>query len=185
MLDLHDWQSFYILTGTAAATLIGLLFVAISLGGYLPAERAHQYLRTFVNPTLVYYLQILLISCLAVIPSQRNIIYSVAFLILGGIDAALAFRIGWHVLIVRSENYDLDRDDWLWHIAVPMLNSVLLVGTAISLFFDQSIAKLLLAAALLLCLGTNIRNSWTLTVWLILHRGAVGEAQQTTEQKSR
>jgi hypothetical protein len=33
---LKDWHDFYVLVGTAAATLLGLLFIAVSLGaGYL------------------------------------------------------------------------------------------------------------------------------------------------------
>jgi hypothetical protein len=30
--QISGWETFYLLTGTAAATLIGLLFVAISVG---------------------------------------------------------------------------------------------------------------------------------------------------------
>jgi hypothetical protein len=52
MLALHNWQNFYILMGTASATLIGLLFVAISTGGYIPAQQAKEYTRTFVYPIL-------------------------------------------------------------------------------------------------------------------------------------
>jgi len=32
MESLHEWHEFYILLGTAAATLLALLFVAVSLG---------------------------------------------------------------------------------------------------------------------------------------------------------
>jgi hypothetical protein len=34
------WQNFYLLTGTAAASLIGLVFVAISLGARLVPNQA-------------------------------------------------------------------------------------------------------------------------------------------------
>jgi hypothetical protein len=52
---LKEWHDFYILLGTAAATLLGLLFVAVSLGaGYLTEE--HQYgTRTFMSPVVVYF----------------------------------------------------------------------------------------------------------------------------------
>ena len=29
---LHDWHDFYVLVGTASATLVGLMFVAVSIG---------------------------------------------------------------------------------------------------------------------------------------------------------
>ncbi|HEY6286312.1 MAG TPA: hypothetical protein VIX20_11660, partial [Ktedonobacteraceae bacterium] len=75
MLVLRDWQSFYILTGTASATLIGLLFIAISIGSNLPIQRITDNMHTFVNPTLLYYFQVLLVSCLAVMPLQSPFIY--------------------------------------------------------------------------------------------------------------
>jgi len=37
---LKEWHDFYLLVGTAGATLLALLFVAVSLGaGYLTEER--------------------------------------------------------------------------------------------------------------------------------------------------
>jgi len=39
--ELERWHDFYILVGTAGATLVALLFVAVSGGsGYLTEERA-------------------------------------------------------------------------------------------------------------------------------------------------
>jgi uncharacterized membrane protein len=53
-LALHDWQNFYMLTGAAAATLIGLLFVAVSIsvGTNITVGQARDSLRTFVSPIL-------------------------------------------------------------------------------------------------------------------------------------
>ena len=46
---LYNWQNFYILTGSAAATLFGLMFVVISLStAPLANENAHN-VRTFVT----------------------------------------------------------------------------------------------------------------------------------------
>ena len=49
---LKDWHDFYVLVGTAAATLLALLFVAVSLGaGYLTEERQSA-TRTFMSPVI-------------------------------------------------------------------------------------------------------------------------------------
>ncbi len=50
---LHDWQNFYLLVGTAAATLVGLMFVAISLGVRSITQQHIPALRVFVSPTLI------------------------------------------------------------------------------------------------------------------------------------
>ena len=46
---LKGWHDFYLLVGTAGATLLGLLFVAVSLGrGFLTKERQRG-TRTFMS----------------------------------------------------------------------------------------------------------------------------------------
>jgi hypothetical protein len=35
---LHEWDNFYITTGAASASLIGLLFVVVTLGGRIPSS---------------------------------------------------------------------------------------------------------------------------------------------------
>src|ERR1700751_5575153 len=51
---LKEWHDFYVLVGTAGATLLALLFVAVSLGaGYLTEERQSA-TRTFMSPVVVH-----------------------------------------------------------------------------------------------------------------------------------
>src|ERR1700692_1709628 len=56
---LERWHEFYILLGTAAAALVGLLFVAASIGaGYLSAEPSSPP-RTFTSPIVFHYTYVL------------------------------------------------------------------------------------------------------------------------------
>ena len=51
----HGWDNFFIMAGTSAATLIGLLFVAITVGtGFSPLGIV-QGTRGFLTPTLVHF----------------------------------------------------------------------------------------------------------------------------------
>jgi hypothetical protein len=183
MAALHEWQNFYILTGTAAATLIGLLFVAISFGADIPEEQAIKYLHAFVNPILIYYFQILLVSCLTLIPTQQTIVYGVIFIILGGMDIYFALRAMQQLSIAHRQEDALDKDRWLWHGLMPFVCGGLLLGTAASLFFNQPIAATILAISVLLGLGVNIHNSWTLTIWLLLRRGVGVEIEETVVEE--
>ena len=52
MEALHAWHEFYLLLGTAGATLLALLFVAVSLGtGFLNAKDQSG-TRTFMSPVV-------------------------------------------------------------------------------------------------------------------------------------
>ena len=52
---LKGWHDFYLLVGTAGATLLALLFVAMPLGiGFLTQERQGP-TRTFWSPVVIHF----------------------------------------------------------------------------------------------------------------------------------
>ena len=51
----HGWEDFFIVGGTASATLIGLLFVAITLGAGLSTPQGLNATRAFLTPTLIWF----------------------------------------------------------------------------------------------------------------------------------
>ena len=169
MLILRDWQSFYILTGTASATLIGLLFIAISIGSNLPMQQITNNLHTFVNPTLLYYFQVLLVSCLAVMPLQSPFIYIGAFAVLGILNIALTLKVSWRIRVIHSED-EIGIGHWTWHFLLPFIAGLLFLASAIGFFLDIQLAPLGLAIADLLCLTIGLHNTWILTIWLAIHR---------------
>jgi heme O synthase-like polyprenyltransferase len=65
---LREWQNFYLLVGTAAATLVGLLFVALSLESSLVlADRAWA-VRTFMTPSLIIITAVLMVTAVSNMP---------------------------------------------------------------------------------------------------------------------
>src|SRR5271166_5921787 len=59
----HGWENFFIV----GATLIGLLFVAISLGAGLSTPQGLDATRAFLTPTLILFGGVLF-ECMAVLP---------------------------------------------------------------------------------------------------------------------
>lgn len=187
MLIMQGWQNFYMLTGAAAATLIGLLFVAVTIGGYIPAQQAIAYLQTFVTPTLLYYFQVLLIACLIVMPLQSSLLLSIALLILGGVSCYLAGKVFLRTLVLRRNDaeVDIDRWHWLWHIVLPCIAGLLLIASAIGIFIGERWPLATIAIVQLLNLAVGVHNSWLLTIWLTLGRGVnAAKSSDTNLEKS-
>lgn len=172
MLTLHDWQNFFMLTGTAVATLIGLLFVAVSItvGTQISGKRATDLLRTFVSPTLIYYAQVLLISCLAVMPLPNLFAFEIVLAVLGCLNIFLALKICWRILVVHRDEH-INFEHWVWDIVLPLVAGILLLGSAISFSQSGQLAPLELSIADLLCLAIGLHNTWVLMIWLVLHQG--------------
>ena len=175
MLALHDWQNFYMLTGTAAATLIGLLFVAVSIGLNVPVKQVTDSLQTFVTPTLIYYFQALLVSCVAIMPLLSPLIFGGALAILGGFNIVLALRVFWRIRIVHRDD-GIDLVHLIWHCLLPLTAGLLFLGTAIGFLLGESLAPLGLSIAELLCLTIGLRNTWDLMIWLSLRRAQEHES---------
>jgi hypothetical protein len=57
----HSWDSFFVLAGGTAATLMGLLFVAVTVGGTgFSTSRIMDGTRGFLTPALVHFGTVLL-----------------------------------------------------------------------------------------------------------------------------
>jgi hypothetical protein len=68
---LKGWHDFYLLVGTAGATLLALLFVAVSLGtGFLTEERQGA-TRTFMSPVVIHFTSVFFLSAVALFPSHQ------------------------------------------------------------------------------------------------------------------
>lgn len=171
LLTMRGWQNFYMLTGAASATLIGLLFVAISIsvGTNLSIQQARNSLRTFVSPILVYYSQAFIISCLVVMPLQSISILGGVVVVLGGLNFFLALKVCWRILVLHRE--EMDFGHWIWHFLLPLITSILFVCTALGFFNDSQLSPAGLALTDMFCLTIGLRNTWVLTIWLVLHQG--------------
>src|SRR5580698_2111567 len=69
---LTQWHEFYALLGTAAAALVALLFVAVSIATDVltPEPESRRNTATYMSPVVFHYANILFLSLIAMIPTQ-------------------------------------------------------------------------------------------------------------------
>jgi len=65
---MDDWDNFYMLAGGTGGTLIGLIFVVITLGIDHAQKGDELRARVFVTPILVYFTNLLVIAMVMVPP---------------------------------------------------------------------------------------------------------------------
>jgi len=71
LADLLDaWHDFDLLIGTAAATLVGLMFVAASIGASVFLEKDRAAMKAFISPTVVHFSAVLVVALVSLIPSH-------------------------------------------------------------------------------------------------------------------
>src|SRR5580704_11992677 len=153
--ELQHWHEFYVLVGTTGATLLGLLFVAVSLGtGFLTSDHAAP-TRAFYSPVVIHFTSVFFISAIALVPSHRTMFF-VSLIGVTALIGALVSVVVTIQLVRRSWTQYLE--DYLAYGLLPVTAYVALAVAALMIFKEMDYALDVLAAALLLLLIVNIRN---------------------------
>ena len=163
---LHSWHDFYVLVGTAAATLVGLMFVSASIGAQVFTEKNRAGMRAFLSPTVVHFSSVLFIAILAAIPTHTWRTLAVLLAASGLAGLGYSARV-WMQLFVRRR-FDVDVIDRVFYALIPVLGYVLVMGSAFLLFEQTEESLDLLAAALVTLLLAGVRNAWDMTIWIVI-----------------
>ena len=163
----HAWHEFYGLLGTAAATLVALLFVAASVGvGLLTTERAAG-TRLYISPIILHYASVLFISLIILIPALGDRMLGATIELCGAVGL-----VGSVVITVRlfrdSKSEFVDR---FAYGAWPFVAYAGVASAGFLIMMSSQHAPIILAASLLLLLLVNIRNAWDLTITFARRHG--------------
>ena len=159
---LREWHEFYLLLGTAAAALVALLFVAVSIGtGYLTPQRAMG-VRTFMSPVVVHFSLILFISLLALAPEGPRWLIPVLVCLTAIVGICISTVVA---VRVTRDIYDdvVATDAFAYGIFPAVAYAAILCAAVISCPYSPD----LLAGGLLLLLLANIRNAWDLMLTMV------------------
>ena len=167
---LSDWQNFYMIMGTAAATLTGLMFVVTTLIAGIDAHLStlNAAVSAFNTPTVVHFGTVLLLAGILSAPWQT---FSSLSLLLGLLGLGMVF---YSIIVLwrmwRVPNYLSTLEDWLWYMAFPLIANILLIVAAFVLPKNPSSALYLVGSTMMLLLLVGIRNAWDMVTFLAVER---------------
>ena len=135
---LHSWDNFYITAATAGATLIGLLFVVVTLGTGISTSSAVHGVRAFVTPTLAHFGGVLFLSLVALMPWPSAWPPSIIL----GLSGVVGLAYLGNVILMQSrvDFVLLHWLDWIPHRGLPALANASLIGGAIGLIAEKPFA---------------------------------------------
>jgi hypothetical protein len=161
---LAEWETFYVIIGSSAAALAGLVFVVIALGAEARTVGSPTGLRAFASPTVVHFCAVLLLATLISTPRQTTASLRACLLASGA--AGLSY-VGWVAVQVRwQRSYVPVLSDWLWHTWLPVVAYVGLVVAGALLPRSPDAALHLVGGTGLLLLYVGIHNAWDSAVWI-------------------
>ena len=161
---LEKWHDFYVLTGTAGATLLALLFVAVSLGTGLLSSKDQGGTRTFMSPVVIHFTSVFFISAVCLVPSHGPVFFALLIGATAVIGAVVSSTITVQVLRTDMTHYV---QDYLAYGLLPALAYLALLAASAMIYLDRAYALEVLAGALLTLAIVNIRNAWDLTLSIV------------------
>ncbi len=158
--DVERWHDFFMLAGTASATLLGLLFVGVSFRTDIRTQPEGSFMRTVVAHNFLSYLVVILFSLYFMIPNMDppDLAWPIT------ITALFSFLSVLRSTVRLRSRFETDREAAFWHMLVPLLCYVAAagVGIAIVVHDDGAISWMVTVVAFLLV--TPTRNAWAMLV---------------------
>jgi hypothetical protein len=167
-----SWHDFYVTMGTASASLIGLLFVALSLNLDSILGDSRDDLRAFAEQAFYSFSWVLLIAVFFLIPQQNVDYLGAIYLVLGVLASYRLVRRA--PTIWRGRRRDRLGEAVFWRFVLPAAAVIGLVAAGFGLLLGDLSALYWLVAVIIGLLMSAARSSWDLLV-------KVGEERRTAK----
>lgn len=171
-VTLARWGNFYLITGTAAATLTGLQFVVQTLIASdrvrtAAGDHPEDGIAAFGSPTVVHFALALAVSATLCVPWPG---YASLRATLGAVGAgALVYSAIVLRRARRQRSYVPVLEDWIWHTILPAAAYAAVLLAAVLLGPGATVPVFLAAAATLVLICTGIHNAWDTVTYLTVN----------------
>jgi hypothetical protein len=164
---LAGWSNFYVITGSSAAALTGLMFVVITLAAGDRTRTKTEGISTFSTPTVVHFCATLFVSAILSAP-WRSLVHAGVMLAITGL-----FGVAYALLVVRRARrlttYRPDAEEWVWYAILPFAAYVAILAGAVGLPAAPAEALFALAGGALLLIFIGIHNAWDVVTYLVIN----------------
>jgi hypothetical protein len=176
MPQLAGWETFYVIVGSSAAALTGLMFVVIALIKESDIPRSSGTVAAFGTPTVVHFCAALVVAAVLTAPWRTPTNVAAAVGIVGA--AGLIYTLMVVQRARKQTSYQPVIEDWLFHTAFPITAYAAILIAAAILRRDPEHSLFGIGAAVLALVLIGIHNSWDTVTYVTVARPEQKEAQK-------
>ncbi len=179
---LEHWQNFYLLAGGASATLVGLLFIAVSLHIDLFSDDSELRVREVAEQTLISFFIVLITALVLNSASPSPAGVGLPVLILGIFNIARAISSIIHRIQAAMQHLHGLRDVGrylLWMLLLPTA-SLIMIGVALTLLNGDTSKLYWLIWAVIITLISATTNAWNMMIQLAVYKHRRAAHPQST-----
>ena len=163
---LTTWQNFYVIIGSSAGALTGLMFVVITLLAGTRMRRSSEPIAAFSTPNVVHFCAALLVASILCAPWQALWNASLILGLCGLWGMTYIAKVARRAR--RQTDYTPVLEDWLWHTVFPLVSYTALVVAAMLLPGTPALALFVTGAATVLLLFIGIHNAWDNVTYIVI-----------------
>jgi hypothetical protein len=169
------WDTFYVIIGSSAAALTGLMFVVVSLTTEMRMEAGATAagVAAYSSPTIVHFCLVILLASVLTSPKHTALSLGIS------VGAVALIGLGYMVVVVRRirtvTQYNPVGEDWLWHTVFPLIAYIVMGVCAAILAGGSAWPLYFVAASALLLLYTGIHNAWDTATWMAISQRQSGK----------
>jgi len=171
----QGWDNFYIMTGSAGASLVGLLFVVVTLTSGGDPARLSRGQRLFMTPTALAFALVLAVSAVALGSRLPRAASAALIAAMAGVSFANGVSVSFGLRDMRSGGDTSHWSDFYMYGLAPVAVDGCLIAAALAAGDGLPGAAHAVAALLMAHLMVALRNAWDLVTWIAPRRpGSTG-----------
>jgi hypothetical protein len=164
---LTPWSNFYVIAGSSAGALTGLMFVVITLVADRRAQSTmHDGVSVYSTPTVVHFCVALFVSALLCAPWYALLPVGIVLGLTG--LSGIAYILYLTHRARQLEDYTPDFEDWAWYTSLPLLSYGTIATVAVLFLFAPRGALFALGGATLLLIFIGIHNAWDIVTFITI-----------------
>jgi hypothetical protein len=183
---MDSWWNFFYLCGSAAATLTGLMFIAVPLGSALIRKDNLAEVNLFLSPLCFHFLHVFFLCCMTAVPRANPWLIGVAAIVSASLRLTTMPK-NYSVLreLAQKEDSDIDRSDWMKLVVLPITIYLSFIAAGIGFLSGKAWAVPVLAASCLVLLLVSARGAWDtlVTIAVMMPSGQNGAAHEEKPKK--
>jgi hypothetical protein len=166
-MAIDQWWNFFYLCGSAAVTLTGLTFVAVTLGVTIIKKENMDKVNVFFSPICFHFLHVFFLCCLTAIPGASPKLLA-AGTILSAVWRLASMPRAFSVVrgLAQKDGADIDHSDWVTIVLIPTTVYFGLIAAGVGFLSGKPWAVDALALSCLVLLLGSAKGAWDTVLWV-------------------
>jgi len=160
-----DWEEYFLMLGSSAAALIGLMFVVVTLTAGRDRGEVERGKRLYTSPIVWHLAVVMVLSGAAIAPTMNLHLFGAADGGLAVLGIGIGLRSAFGIWRARMTGADSAFDFW-WYGLIPAIVYVGLAIASVGIFRGADWGGSAFAAALMGLLLVSIHAEWDLVTFL-------------------